>query len=94
MGNHSNTHVGHWKWDAGDRRLEIEPSPQSTLDELGGNWTLDSLGVLLDGLSRSRLERALDPSRRHEPRFACVLGLSNGGAIRPVFGEDHEMRHG
>jgi EAL domain-containing protein (putative c-di-GMP-specific phosphodiesterase class I) len=84
MGNQSDTRVGRWSWDAGARRLEIEPLAHSSLDDLGGSWTLDSIGVLLDGLSRSRLERALDPSRRHDPRFACVLGLSNGGAIRLV----------
>ncbi|MEM5517390.1 EAL domain-containing protein [Henriciella sp. AS95] len=90
MGNYSDTNVGHWKWDAGDRRLEIQPLPQSPLDDLGGIWSLDAIGVLLDGLSRSRLERALDPSRKQEPRFACVLGLSNGGAIRLTgeFGKD------
>ncbi|MGB3624811.1 MAG: EAL domain-containing protein [Henriciella sp.] len=90
----SDTKVGHWNWEPKARRLDIDPLPQSSLDDIGGSWTLDSLGVLLDGLSRSRLERALDPSRMHDERFACVLGLSNGGAIRLIgeFGADGSAR--
>ncbi len=76
--------IGLWWWDADAQRLRIEPDDQSGLDDIGGTWTLNSLGVVLDGLSRSRLERALDPARKHERAFACALGLSNGGAIRLI----------
>lgn len=90
----SDTKVGHWNWEPTAKRLDIDPLPRSSVEDIGGSWTLDSLGVLLDGLSRSRLERALDPSRKHDNRFACVLGLSNGGAIRLVgeYGADGSVR--
>ena len=76
--------LGQWWWDAEASRLRIEPDEGAGLADISGTWTLDALGAVLDGLSRSRLERALDPARRSERARACALGLSNGGAVRLV----------
>lgn len=76
--------LGQWWWDPESRRLRIEPDEDAGLDDISGTWTLDALGVVLDGLSRSRLERALDPARHQDRAFACGLGLSHGGAVRFV----------
>lgn len=86
----SDTKVGSWRWDASSQRLDIDPTAHSSLEDISGCWTLDSFGVLLDGLSRSRLQRALDPSLKRASHFACVLGLSNGGAVRLVGKFDSE----
>ena len=76
--------IGHWWWDPQARRLKIEPDRSALLEQIGGTWTLDSLGVVLDGLSRSRLERVFDPARAPTRSIACALGLSTGGSIRLV----------
>ncbi|WP_084396008.1 EAL domain-containing protein [Henriciella aquimarina] len=82
--------VGQWWWDPDSRRLRIEPDRQASLDEIGGVWTLDSLGVVLDGLSRSRLARMFDMAHAPNQEVACALGLSTGRAVRLVgaFGQN------
>ncbi|WP_300392107.1 EAL domain-containing protein [Henriciella sp.] len=76
--------VGHWWWDPEMKRLRIEPDKHAALDDLGGTWTLNALGVILDGFSRSRLERALDFSNGAKRDVACAIGLSKGGAVHLV----------
>ena len=84
MQNETATTVGHWSWDPDLKRLRIDPDRSAALDDISGSWSLNALGVLLDGFSRSRLERALDPASGARRDIACAVGLSSGGAIRLV----------
>lgn len=84
MQNETATTVGHWSWDPDLKRLRIDPDRNAALDDISGSWSLNALGVLLDGFSRSRLERALDPASGARRDIACAVGLSSGGAIRLV----------
>ncbi len=70
---------GTWKWDAGAQQLTLEPTPDSTLQDLGGIWTLEAFSVQLDGLSRSRLGRTLEATSGN---ISCALGLSDGRRVQ------------
>lgn len=76
--------VGHWWWDPEDKRLRIEPDGRAELHDIGGTWSLNSLAVMLDGFSRSRLERALDPAFGKGRAIDCAIGLSSGHAIHLI----------
>lgn len=84
MQNETATIVGHWSWDPDLKRLRIDPDRNAALDDISGSWSLNALGVLLDGFSRSRLERALDPASGARRDIACAVGLSKGGTIQLV----------
>ena len=84
MDSDTTTTVGHWWWDPQTKRLRIDPEQRASLDDIGGTWSLNALGVMLDGFSRSRLERAFDPSSGGQGGVSCAIGLSNGGAVQLV----------
>jgi len=56
----------------------VAPS-DSSLQDLGGIWTLEAFGLQLDGLSRSRLSRTL---ALNEGEISCALGLSDGRRVK------------
>lgn len=93
MPNETRPTIGRWSWDPQTQRLRIEPATGESLDDLGGTWSLNALGVMLDGFSRSRLERAFRSEPRVPRALNCAVGLSKGGAVQLV-GRVDEAGHG
>ena len=73
--------LGTWTWNANDRKLLVRASATSPAKDLAGDWTLDAIGVQLDGLSRSRLARTLATGAGD---VSCALGLSDGLRVRLI----------
>lgn len=72
---------GSWHWRATSGRLEIEAPSGTPLSDLGGNWSIDALEKMLEGLSRGRLRRVFEPG---DGPVRCPLRLSNGRDIHLV----------
>lgn len=72
---------GSWKWYPLKGRLEIDAPSGTPLSELNGNWSLDALEKMLEGLSRGRLRRVFEPG---DGPVRCPLRLSNGQDIHLV----------
>lgn len=51
--------VGEWQWNKRSERLTLSLEPRSLGRILSGEWALDDLSVILDGLSRQRLRSGL-----------------------------------
>ncbi len=81
MHGESGPRVGQWWWNSDTQRLRIEPDADAHLGDISGNWSLKSLGLMLDGFSRSRLERALVLQDGESGSIQCAIGLSNGIAL-------------
>lgn len=79
---HSGEQMGTWRWTAGETRLLVETDPAGLFSDLGGDWSLEAFCVLLDGLSRSRLERCLVQSEAED--VSCALGLSDGRRVQMI----------
>ena len=82
---------GNWHWNAQARRLVIEVPRGSAYSELSGDWSIDALEQMLEGLSRGRLERTFDAG---EGPVRCNLRLSSGRGVHLVgaFVGDTEAR--
>ncbi|MEE2879711.1 MAG: EAL domain-containing protein [Pseudomonadota bacterium] len=76
--------VGQWSWNPEAKRLRIEADHGAALEAIDGTWSLNALGVLLDGFSRSRLERAFAQGLDGAGQVTCTIGLSSGGAVQLV----------
>ncbi|WP_371311185.1 EAL domain-containing protein [Hyphomonas sp.] len=72
---------GNWYWHAPSRRLEIAAPKGTILSELSGDWSVDALEQMLEGLSRGRLGRAFDSG---EGPVRCSLRLSSGRDVHLV----------
>lgn len=73
--------VGSWQWSAAGAQLRVKTDAAGAVSDLAGIWSLDAFGVLLDGLSRSRLIRCLE---RGEGEVSCALGLSDGRRVQLI----------
>ena len=72
---------GNWHWNALAKRLAIDVPRGSALSELSGDWSVDALEQMLEGLSRGRLERAFEAV---EGPVRCSLRLSSGRGVHLV----------
>jgi EAL domain-containing protein (putative c-di-GMP-specific phosphodiesterase class I) len=82
---------GSWHWRGGAGRLIIEARTGTLLSDLAGNWSLDALEKMVEGLSRGRLGKALSAA---DGPVRCGLRLSNGEDVHFVgaFVSDNEAR--
>ncbi|MFN7054082.1 EAL domain-containing protein [Hyphomonas sp.] len=82
---------GSWHWRGGAGRLIIEARTGTLLSDMAGNWSLDALEKMVEGLSRGRLGKALSAS---DGPVRCGLRLSNGRDVHFVgaFVSDNEAR--
>ncbi|MBY9067036.1 EAL domain-containing protein [Hyphomonas sp. WL0036] len=83
---------GNWHWRGEAGRLVIEAPTGTPLSDLSGDWSLDALEKMVEGLSRGRLGKALSAGEGGPVR--CGLRLSNGRDIHFVgaFVTDSEAR--
>ena len=51
--------IGEWQWNKTTRRLTLSLEPAPLGRQLSGDWALEDLGHVLDGLSRQRLQAGL-----------------------------------
>ncbi|MHA7859004.1 MAG: EAL domain-containing protein [Henriciella sp.] len=51
--------IGEWQWNRATRRLTLDLQPAALGRQLSGEWALEDLGNVLDGLSRQRLQAGL-----------------------------------
>lgn len=72
---------GNWYWNAPAQRLLIDAPRGSALSELSGDWSIDALEQMLEGLSRGRLNRAFSPG---DGPVRCNLRLSSGRNVHLV----------
>jgi len=72
---------GNWHWNAATQHLSIDASTGTGLSELAGNWSLDAIEQLFEGLSRGRLAKAFSES---DDAVRCDLRLSSGMDIHLV----------
>jgi EAL domain-containing protein (putative c-di-GMP-specific phosphodiesterase class I) len=72
---------GNWHWNAETRRLVIDVPRGSDYSELAGDWSIDALEQMLEGLSRGRLERTFDEG---DGPVRCNLRLSSGRGVHLV----------
>jgi EAL domain-containing protein (putative c-di-GMP-specific phosphodiesterase class I) len=82
---------GNWHWNTPSRRLVLEVPKGSAYSELSGDWSIDALEQMLEGLSRGRLERSFDAG---EGPVRCNLRLSSGLGVHLVgaFVDETEAR--
>lgn len=52
--------IGEWQWNRTTRRLTLALQPAVLGRQLSGDWAIEDLGHVLDGLSRQRLQTGLD----------------------------------
>ncbi len=52
--------IGEWQWNKSTQRLTLSLVPPSLERLLSGDWALDDLSNVLDGLSRQRLRNGLE----------------------------------
>ncbi|MEM9841997.1 MAG: EAL domain-containing protein [Pseudomonadota bacterium] len=52
--------IGEWQWNRNTQRLKMTLQPPSLGRLLSGDWALDDLSLVLDGLSRQRLRGGLN----------------------------------
>lgn len=69
-----------WLWEPEAGRLRIETNDPMYRD-LSGDWSLDGVSVLFEGISRGRLSRALAAG---EGDVNCQLTLANGRHVKLV----------
>jgi EAL domain-containing protein (putative c-di-GMP-specific phosphodiesterase class I) len=83
---------GNWHWRGEAGRLVIEAPTGTLLSDLSGDWSIDALEKMVEGLSRGRLAKALSTGEGGPVR--CGLRLSNGRDIHFVgaFVTDSEAR--
>ena len=72
---------GNWYWHAPSQRLLIEAPQATALSDLSGDWSIDALEQMLEGLSRGRLGKAFGTG---DGPVRCALRLSNGRDVHLV----------
>ena len=72
---------GNWHWNAPAKRLLIDVQRGADLSELSGDWSIDALEQMLEGLSRGRLDRAFEGG---DGPVRCNLRLSSGRSVHLV----------
>lgn len=82
---------GNWHWNAPAKRLVIDVPRGTSLSDLSGDWSIDALEQMLEGLSRGRLDRAFGTG---DGPVRCNLRLSSGRNIHLVgaFVDETEAR--
>lgn len=77
----SGTSEGSWRWRAETGRLIIDAPLETFMSELSGNWSLDALEKMVEGLSRGRLGLAFAAGKGH---VRCGVRLSSGKGVHFV----------
>jgi EAL domain-containing protein (putative c-di-GMP-specific phosphodiesterase class I) len=77
---HTQPH-GNWHWHAPTQRLAIEAPQATVLSDMSGDWSINALEQMLEGLSRGRLGNALGTG---EGPVRVALRLSNGRDVHLV----------
>ncbi len=72
---------GSWHWQSPRQRLLIDAPSGTPLSDLAGDWSLDAIEKMLEGLSRGRLQTAFAAG---EGPVRCPLRLSNGRDVHLV----------
>lgn len=72
---------GSWHWHAKAKRLVIEAPAATEISELAGDWSVDAIEQMFEGLSRGRLKKAFADG---EGPVRCALRLSSGKDIHLV----------
>lgn len=73
--------IGDWIWNGASQRLSFSISDPSFAHTLSGDWALDDLDRVFDGLSKRRLERALSDI---EQSVSVDLTLAAGQVVQLV----------
>ncbi|WP_339679689.1 EAL domain-containing protein [uncultured Hyphomonas sp.] len=81
MSDQSTQPQGSWHWNAVSRHLLIEAPKGGDLSDLAGQWSIDAIEQMFEGLSRGRLAQAFSTS---EGPVRCDLRLSSGADIHLV----------
>lgn len=82
---------GNWYWNVPAKRLVIQAPFGTPLTDLIGEWSIDALEQMLEGLSRGRLQSAF---AENDGPVRCALRLSNGQDVHLVgaFVDEAEAR--
>ncbi len=72
---------GSWHWQSPRQRLLIDAPAGTPLAELAGDWSLDAIEKMLEGLSRGRLQKAFAAG---DGPVRCPLRLSSGRDVHLV----------
>jgi EAL domain-containing protein (putative c-di-GMP-specific phosphodiesterase class I) len=70
--------IGEWQWNKSTQRLTMSLVPPSLERLLSGDWALDDLSNVLDGLSRQRLRNGLETS---DGDVALELVTADGSVV-------------
>jgi EAL domain-containing protein (putative c-di-GMP-specific phosphodiesterase class I) len=72
---------GSWHWHVLSQRLLIDAPKSTALSDLSGDWSIESLEQILEGLSRGRLGKAFGDT---DGPVRCALRLSSGRDVHLV----------
>lgn len=80
--------IGEWKWNRGNHRLTLSLVPPALSRSLSGEWTLEDLSYVLDGLSRQRLRAGLNSP---DGDVAVEISTAEGSVVHLAGGvvDDH-----
>lgn len=81
--------IGEWQWNKATKRLTLTLEPASLGRELSGDWALEDLSHVLDGLSRQRLHAGLNTNAGD---VAIELVTAEGNEIFLAGGAVDEVR--
>ncbi len=84
--------IGEWQWNRLTQRLTLALEPPVLGRQLSGEWALEDLSNVLDGLSRQRLSNGLDTP---DGNVALELVTAEGLVVHLAGGKvDHETSRG
>ncbi|NQY15337.1 MAG: EAL domain-containing protein [Henriciella sp.] len=84
--------IGEWQWNRTTQRLRLSLEPPVLGRQLSGEWTLEDLSYVLDGLSRQRLRSGLETPNGD---VALELVTAEGLEVHLAGGRvDEEMSRG
>lgn len=83
--------LGNWSWRVSAQRLAFDVPEGSVFSGLNGEWSLEGIGAILEGLSRRDLAQVF---KAGEGPVRCALTLSSGEQVQLVgaFTEKDEAR--
>ena len=70
--------IGEWQWNRTTQRLTLSVEPPVLARQLAGDWALEDLSHILDGLSRQRLRSGLETPNGD---VALELVTAEGGVV-------------
>ncbi len=80
--------IGEWQWNKGTQRLTLSLVPPLLERQLSGEWALDDLSHVLDGLSRQRLRNGLETP---DGDVAMELSTAEGSVVHLAGGSVDEL---